>query len=108
MKKEDFEDYNLIGLENHINFIHRPKGELSEEEVYGITAILNTSFIDIYFRMLNGNTQVNATDIRSLPLPPLDKIKEIGRHVIKEIPPVGKELDSLVSEHLKIDVNLFH
>jgi hypothetical protein len=32
-----------------------------------------------YFRVVNGNTQVSATELRAMPLPPLKLIVEIGR-----------------------------
>ena len=71
----------LVGLENHLNYVHRPGGSLSEHEAYGLAALFNNSLLDAYFRSSNGNTQVSATEIRALPLPPLDLIEEIGRRV---------------------------
>ena len=71
--------YKFIGIENHINYIHKLNGELSINEAFGIASILNSKLIDIYFRALNGNTQVNATDIRNLPFPLIEDVKEIGR-----------------------------
>jgi len=70
-----------VGIENHVNYIHRPKGNLSVYEVYGVAGILSTRLIDNFFRSLNGNTQVNATDIRSLPLPSIEDVRRIGKVV---------------------------
>ncbi len=61
---------DMIGLENHVNFIHRPGGELSTSEAIGLAALLNSDLIDSYFRISSGNTQVSATELRALPLPP--------------------------------------
>jgi adenine-specific DNA-methyltransferase len=68
-----------VGIENHLNYVHRPGGSLTEEEAIGLAVIYNSEFMDTYFRVLNGSTQVSATEIRSIPLPPLDVIVEIGR-----------------------------
>jgi adenine-specific DNA-methyltransferase len=73
--------YENVGIENHVNYIHKFKGDLSVHEAFGIAAILNTTIIDNYFRALNGNTQVNSTDIRSLPLPKIEDIRTIGKAV---------------------------
>ncbi len=75
-------DTPLIGLENHLNYLYRSSGTLSTEEAVGIAAFLNSSLVDRYFRITNGNTQVNATELRSLPLPPLELLISLGRQVI--------------------------
>jgi adenine-specific DNA-methyltransferase len=59
-----------LGLENHLNFIHRPGGCLNDEEAFGLAVLLNSWLVDAYFRLSNGNTQVSATELRALPLPP--------------------------------------
>lgn len=69
----------MIGLENHTNYIYRPGSELSDPEARGLAALLNSPIVDSYFRSIAGNTQVNATDLRKLPLPSLSKIVAIGR-----------------------------
>jgi adenine-specific DNA-methyltransferase len=69
----------VIGLENHLNYIHRPGGRLTEDETRGMALLLNSTLMDAYFRMFNGNTQVSATELRRLPLPPLEAIIELGR-----------------------------
>lgn len=73
--------YKTVGIENHVNYIHRPDANLSVYEAFGIASILNTTIIDNFFRSLNGNTQVNATDIRSLPFPDIEDIRKIGKMV---------------------------
>ncbi|MGB8298987.1 MAG: Eco57I restriction-modification methylase domain-containing protein [Polyangia bacterium] len=60
---------DFLGLENHVNFIHRPGGELSPRQAIGLAALFNSELIDTYFRISSGNTQVSATELRALPLP---------------------------------------
>jgi adenine-specific DNA-methyltransferase len=101
--QSEFRQYPGIGIENHLNYIHRPEGVLSEDEVYGIAAFLNTLLIDVYFRVLNGNTQVNASDIRILPLPSGDTIREIGAYIMRRKPSIGDELDKAIAGILDLD-----
>jgi adenine-specific DNA-methyltransferase len=104
LKQSEF-PYESVGIENHVNYIHKPKGNLSIGEAFGIAALLNTGLIDNYFRSLNGHTQVNATEIRSLPLPDLSVIKRIGEVVskTKELP---ANLDEMIGFQLGIDVEI--
>ncbi|GAH41649.1 unnamed protein product [marine sediment metagenome] len=96
--------YETVGIENHVNYIHRPKGKLSVYEAFGISALLNTTFIDNFFRSLNGNTQVNATDIRSLPFPDIEDIRKIGK-IVHESKSYGNgfDLDNIVAGTLGIN-----
>ncbi len=71
-----------IGVENKVNYIYRPKGNLERSEVIGLCALLNSSLFDSYFRIFNGNVNVSATELREMPLPSLDVIKEIGNDII--------------------------
>lgn len=70
-----------IGVENHINYIHRPNGMLTEDEVWGISALFSSILFDTYFRTFNGNTQVGASELKQIKMPPLELIKIIGREV---------------------------
>src|SRR5229473_2666569 len=72
---------DLIALENHLNYVYRPGGTLSYEEAMGIAAFLNSTLVDRHFRITNGNTQVNATELRKLPLPPWERLTRIGERV---------------------------
>ena len=99
--------YNTLGIENHVNYIHRPNGNLSVYEAFGIAVILNTAFIDNFFRSLNGNTQVNATEIRSLPFPNIEAIRKIGKLVYESKSyQDGFYLDSIVAEVLGINFEI--
>ena len=60
---------DLVGLENHLNYIRGVSRELDEELAYGLSALLNSTFLDRFFRISNGNTQVSATELRAMPLP---------------------------------------
>ncbi len=67
-----------------MNYIYRRRGTLAPEEARGLSTLLNSALIDRYFRILNGNTQVNATELRALPLPPLAVIRKLGQAVTRE------------------------
>lgn len=80
----DFPEYDNIGTQNKINFIERLNGDALEKEVlYGIYALFNSTLFDRFYRILNGSTQVNSTEINSIPLPPLNTIKAIGKKLIE-------------------------
>jgi len=97
--------YKTVGIENHVNYIHKLNGNLSVYEIFGIAAVLNTSVIDNFFRSLNGNTQVNATDIRSLPFPKIEDIRKIGKLVYEsQSYRNGFDLDNIVAKTLGIKV----
>jgi adenine-specific DNA-methyltransferase len=74
-----------VGLENHLNYIYRKEAELSKAEAYGLAAFLNSSLVDRYFRAVSGNTQVNATEIRSMPVPSIEQLSEIG-DAVRQMP----------------------
>ncbi len=95
--------FKKIGIENHLNYIYKYGDDLSKEEVFGIAGILNASIVDIFFRMLNGSTQVNAVDIENLPFPSIENIRKIGKAVIEKKPRIGLELDELVVKKLGIE-----
>ena len=88
---------NIIGLENHLNYIYRPQGELTIEEVYGLAALYNCTLLDNYFRTFSGNTQVSATEIKDMPLPDLHLIEKVGTLILKNNLRYN-ELDQMVKE----------
>lgn len=62
-------DKEYITIENHVNYLVKANGEdMTEDEAILICRMLNSDDLDIYFRSLNGSTQINATEINSLPI----------------------------------------
>ncbi len=100
--ENDF-DMKSVGIENHVNYLYRKHGNLTPDETVGIAALLNTSIVDEYFRCLNGNTQVNASDLRVLPFPSLSVIQKVGKAVTVKKLAVGAELDEVVADVLGIN-----
>jgi adenine-specific DNA-methyltransferase len=77
-------DCKSIGLENHLNYIHRTGDPLAPQgigagEARGLAAILNSQLYDQYIRMVSGTTQISATELRALPMPRLPYIEQAGR-----------------------------
>jgi len=89
-----------VALENHLNYIYHGDRELSDEETYGIAALLNSMVFDRYFRMLSGSTQVNATELRSMKFPPLKLVEQLGDRVLRASPIDEETLEELVRETL--------
>ena len=73
--------YEDIGLENKTNFFYRIKAAFTIDQVVGLSALLNSSIYDRYFRLINGNINVSATEMRLLPMPALAVIEQIGQRV---------------------------
>lgn len=74
--------YNKISTQNKINFIDGLCG-LSECVVYGLYVLFNSTIYDCYYRILNGSTQVNSTEVNTMPVPPLRIIEKMGQELIK-------------------------
>jgi adenine-specific DNA-methyltransferase len=91
-----------IGLENHLNYIHRPKGSMNRDEAAGLAALLSSALVDRYFRVSNGNTQVSAAELRKLPLPSREVLESIGRAVRAG----ATALDRTVADALRVPAML--
>lgn len=62
-------DNQYISVENHVNYLVRSDGKpLSIDEVEWINNLLMSDDYDIYYRIINGSTQVNAGEMNKLPL----------------------------------------
>lgn len=97
----------FLGVENHVNYIHRPGGVLSRVETLGLAAFLNSRWVEHYFRISSGNTQVSATEVRNLPLPSLEEIRRIGER-LQEADGVSKValINQVVGEELGLPMDL--
>lgn len=90
-----------IGVENKVNYIYRAEGELDTHEVMGLCALLNSRLFDAYFRIFNGNVNVSATELREMPLPPMEIIREIGAALLLSDDVSAEHADRIVSQYFK-------
>ncbi len=67
-----------MGFENHLNVFHSGKAGIEKDIAHGLSAFLNSTAVDKYFRRFSGHTQVNATDLRRLRYPRLKDLKKLG------------------------------
>ena len=77
-----YPEYTEISTQNKINFICGLQ-ELSECVVYGLYVLFNSTLYDCYYRILNGSTQVNSTEINAIPIPAMSVIEAMGKELIQ-------------------------
>lgn len=94
-----YSQYDVISTQNKINFIDGLATELSECAVYGLYVLFNSTIYDSYYRILNGSTQVNSTEINAMPVPELEIIQEIGREIIKTKDLSEENCDKILEEY---------
>ncbi len=97
---------SFLGLENHLNYVYRPNGELSKNEALGLAALFNSVLVDRYFRAISGNTQVNASEIRAMPVPCVETIQEIGKAVGKNADKTSVTIERTIGEALSLPKTL--
>ncbi len=90
----------LIALENHLNYMYSLEKILAYEDAIGLASFLNSSLVDRYFRIISGNTQVSATELKKLPLPSWELIVRIGEQVVQE----QKEHSTEAIEHIIVNI----
>ena len=93
----------LVGLDNKLNYVYNPKGELTPNEALGLAALFNSALLDRYFRAVSGNTQVNATEIRMLPMPDLRTIARLGEKVSRKRERESAAIEELVARTIGVD-----
>lgn len=98
--KTDFEKYEYISTQNKVNFITGINHELSYDEVYGLFVIFNSTIYDGYYRILNGSTQVNSSEVNKIPIPNSEVIKKMGRDLIKSNLLSTENCDRILEEYL--------
>ena len=74
----------------------RKAKDLSPALACGLALYLNSTVVDQFFRMFNGHTQVNATDLRALPYPSLRSVGCSRREAPADKLPPQEVIDALV------------
>lgn len=87
----------FVGFDNMINVFHSNKSGLVKELVLGLMGYLNSSFVDKYYRLFGGHTQINSTDLRNIKYPDLKELLILGKSLetCKEIN--QEKIDSLMN-----------
>lgn len=94
-----FPAYKQISTQNKINFIDGSKG-LSECVVYGLYVLFNSTLYDSYYRILNGSTQVNSTEVNSMPVSPISIIESMGKELIEKKDMSEESCDMILRSYL--------
>ena len=74
---KDYPQFRHISTQNKLNYIQCD----SEDIAYGLYALFSSSLYDEYYRILNGSTQVNSTEINRIPVPSKDVIRKMGQEM---------------------------
>ncbi len=98
VRPDTFPDSEMIGFENHLNVFHTGKKGLSESLAYGLAGYLNSTFIDERFRLFNGHTQVNATDLMRMKYPDINALSLLGEWILKQGEPTQEQLDEKLKD----------
>lgn len=76
--KQRYSQFKYISTQNKVNFVKCDSPCIT----YGLYVLLNSSLYDAYYRILNGSTQVNSTEINQIPIPSRDVIEKMGRELM--------------------------
>ena len=97
----DYSKSEKVGLENHLNYFHKNGNPLGKDFAVGLATFLNSTLIDMYFRIFNGHTQVNATDLRAMKYPSAVELEELGRQIGDRVLNQD-QIDTLIERNLLI------
>lgn len=78
--KQRYSQFKYISTQNKVNFVKCDSPCIT----YGLYVLLNSSLYDAYYRIMNGSTQVNSTEINQMPVPERAVIEEMGRELMHQ------------------------
>ena len=70
------EQHGAVVIENHLNMI-KPKNGAPRVPPALLAALLNSEAVDQLFRCISGSVAVSAYELRALPLPSLESLKDV-------------------------------
>lgn len=77
--KQRYKEFRYISTQNKINFVKCDSPCIT----YGLYVLLNSSLYDAYYRIMNGSTQVNSTEINLVPIPERKVIEAMGQELMQ-------------------------
>ena len=96
--------FRYISTHNKINFIDTKDkdSEMPSRFAFGLFALLNSTIYDRYLSIISKSKQINAKEMRTLPLPPRALIESIGVRIIAGRQTDVAFCDSIVNPALRI------
>lgn len=95
--KEDIEcDY--LGIENHVNYLMF--NDENKEMLKGIFILLNSNYYNRYFKIINGTTQINATDLNTLPIFSDELLRKLSSTNLAFNELTSEMCDNIIRKHL--------
>ena len=97
-------EFRYISTHNKINFIDtKDKNlEMSSRLAFGLFALLNSTIYDRFLSIISKSKQINAKEMRALPLPPRGLIENIGMRIMAGRQTDVAFCDSIVNPTLHI------
>lgn len=94
-------NFPVLGFDNGLNVLHSDKTGLQKELAFGLNVYLSSTLVDKYFRLFNGHTQVNATDLRAMYFPATEVLVLLGSWYLSETNEITQEnIDKKLEEVL--------
>ncbi|MDW4068218.1 Eco57I restriction-modification methylase domain-containing protein [Staphylococcus saprophyticus] len=88
---------SYIAFDNKVNYFHINKNGLDINLAKGLCVYLNTETFDNLFREYSGSTQVNVSDLKSLPYPTKDQLLKL-HEIFSSVKNADKALDILLQK----------
>ena len=97
-------NYRYISTHNKINFIDTvdKNDEMSPRFIFGLFALLNSTIYDRYISIMSKSKQINAKEMKDLPLPPKNIIENIGMRLMSARQTSVAVCDQIVNPTLHI------
>ncbi len=78
--KQRYKQFAFISTQNKVNFVKCDSPCMT----YGLYVLLNSTLYDTYYRIMNGSTQVNSTEVNQMPVPDRDVIEAMGKELMHQ------------------------
>lgn len=78
--KQKYKQFAFISTQNKVNFVKCDSPCIT----YGLYVLLNSTLYDTYYRILNGSTQINSTEVNMMPIPKREVIEAMGRELMHQ------------------------
>lgn len=88
-------------IDNKLNYVHqgtsRSTVPINQQLAAGLTLWMSSKLVDDWYRQVSGSTQVNATDLRELPIPPKQALLSIAERLHIEDKPTYEYIDRVIN-----------